>query len=197
MGPRVGPGPSIHSPPFLHAVRSWTYESRLIKYAKRGYAIAVPGLDWDSVPSKLGGRQAEPAEEPIPEPPSDHYLENPFRINPAYTEWQQQYGTEYHRRRYRSEDDGMYEYFEASASRSCSSPTRTASASATPTSAPSSCRTRARRAMWPSSLSRRARTTDPPFPTCQVSIGPHDNPRCDRCAMCRVGCVGTLPSWRA
>ena len=114
MGPRVGPGPSIHSPPFSHAVRSWTYESRLIKYAKRGYAIAVPGLDWDSVPSKLGGRQAEPAEEPIPEPPSDHYLENPFRINPAYTEWQQQYGTEYHRRRYRSEDDGMYEYFEAS-----------------------------------------------------------------------------------
>lgn len=116
MGPRVGPGPSIHSPPCVHAVRSWTYESRLIKYAKRGYAIAVPGLDWDSVPSKLGGRQAEPAEEPIPEPPSDHYLENPFRINPAYTEWQQQYGTEYHRRSYRSdyEDDGMYEYFEAS-----------------------------------------------------------------------------------
>ena len=29
--------------------RSWTYESRLIKYAKRGYAIAVPGLDMTKV----------------------------------------------------------------------------------------------------------------------------------------------------
>ena len=59
-----GPFSGIHAPPFSHVVRSWTFESRLIKYAKRGYAIAVPGLDWDSVSSKLGGRQAdEPAEE--------------------------------------------------------------------------------------------------------------------------------------
>lgn len=29
--------------------RSWSYETRLLKYARRGFAVCVPGLDWNNL----------------------------------------------------------------------------------------------------------------------------------------------------
>lgn len=33
--------------------RSYTYETRLLKYARRGFAVAVPGLRKDDISPKL------------------------------------------------------------------------------------------------------------------------------------------------
>lgn len=101
--------------------RSWTYESRLIKYAKRGYAIAVPGLDWSLVPEELGGPKLEQEEEAhVPDPPAGgrwSYVGGTLVENEEYKAWEKKWGEAYsekqrklHKRRFGGDD--MYDYFE-------------------------------------------------------------------------------------